>query len=233
MIKVYFNLIKPRMVVMNVAVAGAVFIFASSNVVNWQAFWFMVTGLACVVAAACVFNNYADRHIDARMERTKNRGLASGKVEPGHALVFGAVLFVLGVILLFQTNLLALGAALVGFVTYVFVYTLLKPKSGYALYVGAVAGATPPLVGYAAGAGTIDLMALALFAVLFLWQIPHFLAIARYRFDEYTAGGVPLLVESPRDEKEKHQARKIFYFSLVFLLLFCVVLLVARVALVA
>ena len=227
-IQTYLNLTKPRMVVMNVAVAAAVFVFASPAIFNWQVFGLMVAGLAGVVAAACVFNNYADRHLDAKMERTKNRALAAGSVNPGHALLFGTALLVVGVTLLLGTPPLALGSALLGFFVYVFLYTPLKPRTGYALYVGAVAGATPPLVGYAAGAGTLDLMALALFAVLFLWQIPHFMAIARYRYDEYAAGGVPLLAARPESEAEKQQARKIFYVSLVVLVLFCVALILQR-----
>jgi len=139
MINDYLNLAKPRMVLMNVLVAAAAFVFgstplttsASPSTINWQAFGFMTVGLAGVVAAACVFNNYADRALDAKMERTKNRGLASGAVEPGHALIFGAALLALGVILLAFTHVLSLGFALLGFVTYVFVYTPLKPITPY------------------------------------------------------------------------------------------------------
>ena len=228
MVSAYLNLTKPRMVVMNVAVAAAAFVFGSPATLNWQTFGFMVLGLGGIVAAACVFNNYADRHLDAKMERTKNRALAAGTLPPARALVFGTVLLVAGVALLSQTNLVALGAALVGFVTYVFVYTPLKPRTGLALYPGAVAGATPPVVGYAAAAGTLDYYALALFAVLFLWQIPHFLAIARYRYHEYTAGGVPLLVKEPQTQAERARARKVFYISLVFLVLFCGALIAQR-----
>lgn len=229
MIKAYLNLTKPRLMLMNVAVAAAAFVFGSPSTIDWQAFGAALLGLACIVAAACVFNNYADRNIDAKMERTKNRELVSGKVKPQHALVFGLILFVLGVTALYlYTNALALGAALLGFVVYVFLYTPLKPKSGYALYVGAVAGATPPLVGYVAAAGVLDTFALALFAFLFLWQVPHFLAIARYRFAEYSAAGVPLLVAEPQGEEDRHRARRVFYISLVVLVVFCTILIVAR-----
>jgi protoheme IX farnesyltransferase len=228
MVGTYLNLTKPRMVVMNVAVAAAAFVFGSLAAINWQAFGLMFAGLAGVVAAACVFNNIADRELDAKMERTRNRPLAAGTLPPARALVFGTILFVVGVFFLSQTNLLALGAALVGFVTYVFVYTPLKPHTGLALYPGAVAGATPPVVGYVVAAGALDLLALALFAVLFLWQIPHFLAIARYRYHEYAAGGVPLLVTEPQSEVERKRARKIFYISLVFLVLFCGALIAQR-----
>ena len=228
MISAYYELMKPRMVLMNVLVAAAVFIFASPEVINWEALSVMASGLAFVVASACVFNNIADRHLDAKMERTKNRGLVTGAVAPAHALVFGGALLVCGVLLLYTMHPLALGAALFGFVVYVFAYTPLKPKTGYALYVGAVAGAAPPLVGYAAAAHTLDYTALALFALLFLWQVPHFLAIARYRFAEYSAGGVPLLVSRPKSAEEQYRARTIFHLSLLVLLLFCLILIVQR-----
>ena len=224
----YYRLTKPRMVDMNVLVAAAAFVFASHESFNWQEFGIMLLGLSFVVASACVFNNYADRFLDAHMERTKNRALATGKLNPTHALVFGSILFLCGFLLCLQLNLFALGAAMVGFVVYVFIYTPLKPKTGYALYAGAVAGATPPVVGYTAAAHTLDYYALALFLILFLWQIPHFLAIARYRYDEYTAAGVPLLVTPPKSEEEKRRARKIFHYSLVLLLLVCLVLILQR-----
>lgn len=216
------------MVLMNVMVAAATYVFASPEVFDWETFAIMASGLAFVIASACVFNNVADRKLDTHMERTKNRALATGKVSPLQGVVYAFALLVLGVALLMQVHLLALVAAMVGFFVYVFLYTPLKPKSGYALYVGAVAGATPPLVGYAAAAHALDIYAWALFAILFLWQVPHFLAIARYRFDEYAAGGVPLLIkESPSGEARK-KARKIFHYSLVFLLLFCLILILHR-----
>jgi protoheme IX farnesyltransferase len=142
--------------------------------------------------------------------------------------MFGSVLIVCGVLLLTQVHAYALWAALAGFVAYVFAYTPLKPRTGLALYVGAVAGATPPLVGYAAAAHTLDLVALGLFAILFLWQVPHFLAIARYRYADYAAGGVPLLVEQPKNEAERTKARKVFHYSLVVLLFVCLVLIFQR-----
>lgn len=213
---------------MNVLVAAAAFIFASHDTIDWRSFFAMVGGLSFVVASACVFNNYADRFMDTHMERTRGRALAAGRINPTHALLFGSLLLLCGVLLLSLVHLLALGVALVGFVVYVFLYTPLKPNTGYALYAGAVAGAMPPVVGYAAAAGVLDWYALAFFFILFFWQIPHFLAIARYRFDEYSAAGVPLLVKRPRDERERRRARLVFHLSLVVLLVFCAALILQR-----
>lgn len=227
--KRYYHLVKPGIVYGNAIVAAAGFLFASRNIsLDWWLFVATVFGLSLVVASACVFNNYFDRNIDAKMERTKTRGFAAGTVSPIGALIFGGLLLVLGMFLLSFVNLLALSAALLGFVVYVFVYTPLKHITGYAVFVGAVAGATPPIVGYGAVTNTFDLWALFLFAFLFVWQIPHFLAIATYRYDEYAAAGIPLLVSRPKSEETKRLARKIFFYSLVVLLFWCVALILQR-----
>lgn len=228
MLHTYYELTKPRLMIMNIIVAMAAFVFAAPTQFDWRSFFYMSLGLAGVIASACVFNNIADRRLDTRMERTKNRALASGRVSPLSATLYAMLLLTGGILFLYQTDILALHAALVGFVVYVFIYTPLKPRSPAALFVGAVAGATPPLVGYAAAAHTLDLYAWGLFFILFLWQVPHFLAIARFRFEEYAAAGVPLLVKKSPSEQGRRNARRIFYFSLIFLLVYCFVLILHR-----
>ena len=230
MIRPYYELTKPGIIYGNALAAAAGFFFASASIpVDWALFAAMFVGLSSVIASACVFNNIADRYFDARMERTKSRALVSGRVSPGSALVFGLALGVLGAaVLWFYTTPLAFGTALLGFAVYVFWYTPLKPKSAAALFVGAIAGATPPLVGYTAVTGTLDLYALMLFAVLYVWQIPHFLAIAVYRYEEYAAAGVPLYIKKAPSAVARRRARLAFYSSLVFLLLFCLTLIVQR-----
>jgi protoheme IX farnesyltransferase len=228
MLRTYYNLTKPGIIYGNALVAAAAFIFGSHTGINWMLFALTIVGLSFVIGGSCVFNNYYDRDIDARMERTKKRAFAAGKVTPMHALIFGFVLLLGGIALLSFTSVLALGAALVGFIVYVFLYTPIKHRSGYAVYVGAIAGATPPVVGYAAATNMLDMYALAFFAFLFLWQLPHFFAIARYRYKEYQAAGIPLLVKEPQSEKESKQARKIFLASLIILLLWCLVLVLLR-----
>lgn len=228
MIAAYFSLTKPRMVLGNVIVAAAAFIFGSPATIDWEAFALMAAGLSLVIGAGCVLNNYYDRNIDARMERTKGRVLAMGRIDAYHALAFGAALLVLGAVLLAQINQPALWTALFAAAAYVLAYTPMKHKSGYALYVGAIAGAMPPVIGYVAATGALDWTAGALFALLYLWQLPHFMAIAIYRFDEYAAAGVPLLVRGPHSAAARKRARLAFYASLVILLLFCVGLIVQR-----
>ena len=224
----YLELTKPRLALGNLLVAGAAFIFGSPEVIDWNAFAFMFLGLWCVIGSACVFNNIYDRGIDAKMERTRSRALVTGIIAKTSAMLFGTALLMIGIGLLSATNIFALGAAAVGWATYVLWYTPLKHRSSLALYVGAVSGATPPVVGYAAAAGMLDWYAAGLFVILYLWQLPHFLAIARYRFDEYAAANVPLAVMRPTSDTQKLRARKIFYASLVVLVAVSILLILQR-----
>lgn len=222
--RTYYELAKPRMVYANVVVAAAAFIYASHGAASWTVGALALLGLGLVIASACTFNNYMDREMDAKMERTKCRALPSGKLSGTHALVMGALLLVAGVMLLAATTLAALVVALAGWVTYVFLYTPLKPHSPHALFVGALAGAVPPVVGYAAVAGTLDSTALALFLFLFVWQLPHFVAISIYRGEEYAAADVPMYFTGTHTARQKKLARLVFYISLVVLLAWCVLL---------
>lgn len=225
----YWELCKPGIVWGNALTAAAGFFLASrETTLNWALLAGTVAGLCCVIASAAVFNNYFDRDIDSKMARTRGRALATGEIANMHALVFATLAGAAGVLLLyFFTNPLSLGTALAGWVVYVALYTPLKPKSPYALYVGAFAGATPPVVGYVAVTNTFDWYAFALFAFLFLWQLPHFLAIAVYRFDEYKNAGVPLFIKKSPTEKQKRLARNIFFGSLVVLVLACLMLMLS------
>lgn len=222
------SITKPRMALANALVGAAAFVFGSPALFDWGAFAYMFAGLYLVIASACAFNNWYDRGIDARMERTKNRALPAGRVSPARALVLSAFLLGAGAALLFYTNYLALGAGLLGWLVYSLLYTPLKHVHSSALYVGAVAGALPPVSGYAAAAGALDVAAFGLFIFMFLWQIPHFIAIAIYSFDEYAAAGVPLILRQPPAPRTRRVAKIVFYLSLVVLAVFCLVLMLQR-----
>ena len=151
-------------------------------------------GTMLVAIAGNALNMYIERDNDRRMGRTLRRPLPAGRLAPMQVLVFGCVVVVLGLAVLWlTTNALATALCAAIFATYVLVYTPLKQRTTLNTLVGAIPGALPPLVGYAAGAGRLDARAAVLFLILFLWQIPHFLAIAwRYR-DDYRAGGMRML----------------------------------------
>lgn len=150
-----------------------------------------ILGTAAVVGAANALNNYLEREVDARMHRTRDRPLPAGRVEPFVALGLGIAVpaFALPTLALVANPLTAL-LAFVALVLYVGVYTPMKQRSTLALFVGAVPGAIPPLMGWTAVTGRLDPGGLALFALLFFWQLPHFLAISLYLAEDYARGGL-------------------------------------------
>jgi protoheme IX farnesyltransferase len=149
-----------------------------------------VLGTAAVVGAANALNCWAERESDALMRRTRDRPLPAGRVEPMMALALGvmAPAFALPVLALVANPLTAL-LAFVALATYVLVYTPMKRRSTLALFVGAIPGAIPPLMGWTAVTGRLDAGGVALFALLFSWQLPHFLAISLYLAEDYARGG--------------------------------------------
>jgi heme o synthase len=150
-----------------------------------------ILGTAAVVGAANALNEFLERDVDARMRRTRDRPLPSGRVEPFVALGLGAMVpaFALPMLALVANPLTAL-LAFVALAVYVGVYTPMKQRSTLALFVGAVPGAIPPLLGWTAVTGRLDAGGLALFALLFAWQLPHFLAISLYLAEDYARGGL-------------------------------------------
>lgn len=194
MLRQYYHLTKPGIIYGNALTAVAGFLLGSKDHLPLILFLSMLIGLSLVIGSACVFNNIFDRDIDGKMARTNKRGMVTGEVSKTAALVYGAILFLIGVIILrHYTNEYALAAALVGFIVYVFFYTPLKRRTAHATLIGAIAGATPPVVGYAAVANRFDLGALVLFLILVFWQMPHFYAIAIRRLKDYQDAGVPVL----------------------------------------
>lgn len=156
--------------------------------------FFTLIGTVLLVGAANALNMYIERDIDALMRRTENRPLPSRRLNPVVALWFGIFLAILALALLvIGTNLLTAFLGLIAFVSYVLLYTPLKQKSTMALWIGAIPGALPPLMGWTAAMNSINLPGVVLFAILFLWQIPHFLAIAMMHQEEYTRAGIKII----------------------------------------
>ena len=163
---------------------------------------------------AGAINHYWDRDIDAQMARTANRPIPSGRVSPRAALIFGAVLALLSVLLLATTvNVLAAGLSLCGFVGYVGVYTIwLKRRTAQNIVIGGAAGAVPPLVGWAAATGHLSWTAVLLFAIVFYWTPPHFWALSLLMKDEYAKVNVPMM---PVVRGELETRRQILIYSIL------------------
>lgn len=193
-IKALYRLTKPGVTYGNLITTVAGYLFAAKGTFDFTLFITLTFGTWCVIASACVINNYLDQDIDALMARTKKRPLLTGEVTPHAALVFGILLGLIGILVLsLFTNYLVVGVGLAGWVTYVWLYgALSKRRSVHGTLVGAVSGAAPILAGYVAASGAIDVGAILVFAALFFWQMPEFYSIAIYRKKEYAAAHIPL-----------------------------------------
>jgi protoheme IX farnesyltransferase len=204
----YLSLTKPRLNLLVVATSAAGYYLGAPSVPAGALMLQAVAGTALVAAGAAVLNQVAERDTDALMRRTRGRPLPDGRVPPGDARLFGMILSAGGLTLLATLpHLLAAGLALVTLILYLAVYTPLKRRSPLATLVGAVPGALPPLIGWTAARGDISLGGAALFAIVFLWQIPHFMAIAWMYRDDYAKAGFPMLpVIDPPGRRAGRQA---------------------------
>ncbi|HXN81972.1 MAG TPA: heme o synthase [Myxococcales bacterium] len=161
-----------------------------------------LVGTVLIVAGANTLNMYLERDSDALMARTAGRPLPAGRMDPAVALRFGIALSVLSVPLLtFAVGPLPGLLASIALVSYVLLYTPLKRRSATALLVGAIPGAIPPLIGWTAATGRLDLPGVLLFATMFLWQVPHFLAITLFRKGEYARAGLVVQPNEPGGER--------------------------------
>jgi protoheme IX farnesyltransferase len=186
-------------------------------------------GTVLAVASANVLNMYLERDTDALMSRTRHRPLPARRMDPHLALRFGLLLGAVSLPLLS----LAVGPrpgllAAIALVSYVLLYTPMKRRSSAALLVGAVAGAMPPLIGWTAATGTFDLPGVLLFAVIFLWQVPHFLAITLFRREDYARAGLLVLPNEPDGERKARRNIVCYTAALVSVSLLFVPLGVAR-----
>jgi protoheme IX farnesyltransferase len=168
----------------------------------------VLVGGTLAAGGAHAINCWFDRDIDAEMSRTRRRPLPAGRIPPWHALVIGIVLNVIAFAVLWAgANLLAAGLALAGTLIYVFVYTVwLKRYTPQNIVIGGAAGAVPPLVGWAAATGHLDLTALALFGVIFFWTPPHFWALAQMIKTDYARANIPMLPVVGGDRSAKRQS---------------------------
>ena len=190
----YIELTKPRITFLVALTAAAGFFLGTKGSLSYSALFHTVVGVALLSSGIATLNQYMERDLDGLMRRTAARPLPSGRLAPFEALIFGVALTLAAEI---YFALLVNGlAALLGFavvIGYLFCYTPLKTKTSLSTAVGAFPGAVPPLLGWAAAEGRMGLEAWTLFAILFLWQFPHFFAIAWMYREDYARAGILML----------------------------------------
>jgi len=208
MLRDYLSLLKLRIVVLLDATAVGVMIPAAHGHPRLVPVLAVLAGGTLAAGGAHAINCWFDRDIDAAMSRTRRRPLPDGRIPAWHALVLGTVLNALAfAVLWWGANLLAAGLALLGTLIYVFVYTVwLKRTTPQNIVIGGAAGAIPPLVGWAAATGTLDLTAFALFAVIFFWTPPHFWALAQVIKADYARARIPMLPVVSGEQTAKRQS---------------------------
>jgi len=193
-LKAFQELTKPRITILILMVAVASFYVASPAHVNLLRLLYAVLGIGLLGSGIFALNHYLERDVDALMRRTAGRPLPTGRLKPNEALVFGIMLTAIALtILAAGLNPLSGFIGLFTFASYVLVYTPLKRHTPYHTPLGALSGATPPLLGWAAASGTLGVDAWILFGILFLWQFPHFLAIEMMYSEDYARAGIRVL----------------------------------------
>jgi protoheme IX farnesyltransferase len=190
----FAELTKPRITLLVMLTALVGFVTASPGPLPLGALAATLLGTGLVAAGASALNMLLERHTDSLMRRTRSRPLPAGRLRPGEALAFGLLLTGAGLIVLAGcAGPLPALVALVSWGSYLFLYTPLKARTSLSTIIGAFPGALPPVIGWSAARGSLDPGAYVLFAIVFLWQIPHFLAIAWIYRDDYALGRLPML----------------------------------------
>ena len=212
----YIQLTKPRITWLILMSTGVGFFFGAREGWSWWAVLHTMLGTGLIASGTAALNQWWERDGDARMERTRKRPLPSGRIGSGGALAFGIALSVAGFVdLWLGASPMAAVLGLFTLATYLFVYTPLKQRTPHSTTLGAIPGAMPPVIGYAAAGGGLDAQAATLFAILFLWQFPHFYSIAWLYREDYSRAGIKMLpVVDPSGERT---ARQILLTSLLLI----------------
>lgn len=207
----FVALAKPRLNLLVVASSLAGYVMAGGDTSNAARVVFTVVGTALVAGGASAFNQVMERNPDSLMRRTRMRPVPDGRLQPGESLVFATLLSVFGLLTLAAgVNVLSAAVALTTLLTYALIYTPLKRRSSLSTVVGAIPGALPPVIGWAAARDGLSNGAWVLFGIVFLWQLPHFLAIAWIYREDYARAGFPMLpVIEPDGRSTARQA--VFY----------------------
>jgi len=207
----FVSLAKPRLNLLVVASALAGYVMAGGEMLDAIRVICTVAGTALVAGGASALNQVIERVPDSMMRRTRLRPMPDGRLQPFEAVAFGMTLVLAGLALVAAgVNLLSAAVALTTLLTYAVIYTPLKRRTSFATVIGAIPGALPPVIGWAAARGSLSQGAWVLFAIVFLWQLPHFLAIAWMYREDYARAGFPMLpVIEPDGRSTARQA--VFY----------------------
>ncbi len=210
----FFELTKPRVTRSVILTSAVGFYLASSGRLDLLLLFHTLVGTTLLSGGAAVLNEFIEREADGRMRRTCSRPLPSGRLSESDAVIAGSILIVVGSFYLaLLTNLLAAFLGCVTLAVYLLVYTPLKMKTPICTTIGAIPGAIPPLIGWAAAKGSLDSHALLLFAILFVWQFPHFLAISWLYREDYKRAGFAML--SSMDPDGRRTGRRILIFTVI------------------
>ena len=210
------ELIKARLTLLVLLTTAVGFYLGAEGPINWTALLHTVLGTAAAAAGAAALNQWWEHKLDAMMQRTRSRPVPAGRMRPTEAIVIGGVSSIFGVIYLaLICNVLSAALAAVTIVVYVFGYTPLKLVSTFNTALGAVPGALPPVIGWAAARGTLDAGAWMLFAILFFWQLPHFFAIAWMYRDDYARAGFRM-ISSDDATGARSASQSVFFCMILF-----------------
>ena len=194
MLRDYLELTKPRITILILICTAVGYAFGAGNSLQWLTLAHALIGTALLASGTAALNQWYEVDSDAKMLRTRNRPLVAGRMKRSHGFIFGTLLSVAGFAeLWYGTNLLAAALGLFTLLSYLLLYTPLKRRSPVCTIIGAVPGAMPPVIGYAAAGRGLDVGALSLFLILFVWQFPHFDAIAWIYRKDYARGGIRML----------------------------------------
>jgi heme o synthase len=202
----FFELTKPRIVLMVLVTAFVGFYVGSEKVPDYLRLLQMLLGTALAAGGTLTLNQFLERNTDAVMERTRHRPLPDGRVQPREAAWFGAAITIAGLAYLaLAVNVESAWVTAVVTLSYLFFYTPLKRRSSLCILVGAVPGALPPVIGWVAARGELQVDAWVLFAIMFLWQVPHTLAIARLYREDFAKAGIQFLPVIEPDGSSTHR----------------------------
>jgi len=220
--KDYIELTKPRITWLILMSTGVGYFFGGQSGwhglggFDWLKLIHTIIGTGLIASGTAALNQWYEREADAKMRRTQGRPLPSGRLDAGKALIFAIAISVVGFVeLWFGANALTALLGLVTLLFYLFVYTPLKQRSPHSTTVGSIPGAMPPLIGFAAASGTLTWNAWVLFAILLLWQFPHFYAIAWMYKEDYARAGIRMLPVVEPDGKST--ARRILLYSIALI----------------